>query len=156
MKGRKRHLLVDTQGLVLKALVHAADVADRDGGRLLLEAFQPDGAGFPRLRHLWVDAAYRGGFVDWVRSTWGWSVEVVKHWWTGVSKVWVFPGQEPPEKPTGFQVLKWRWIVERTLAWIGFYRRMSKDYEYLPETSTAMIYTVMSRLMLARLAARTP
>jgi len=156
VKGRKRHLLVDTQGLVLKALVHAADVADRDGGRLLLEAFQPDGAGFPRLRHLWVDAAYRGGFVDWVRSSFGWSVEVVKHWWTGVSTVWVFPGQEPPEKPTGFQVLKWRWIVERTLAWIGFYRRMSKDYEYLPETSTAMIYTVMSRLMLARLAARTP
>ena len=60
MKGRKRHLLVDTQGFVLKALVHAADIADRDGGRLLLEAFEPDRAGFPRLRHRWVDAGYRG------------------------------------------------------------------------------------------------
>lgn len=159
MKGRKRHLLVDTQGLVLKAVVHAADLPDRDGGRLLLEALgtpQPIGEQFPRLGHLWVDAAYRGGFVDWVRSRLGWSVEVVKHWWTGVSKVWVFPGQEPPEKPIGFQILKWRWIVERTFAWIGFSRRMSKDYEYLPETSEAMVYTVMCRLMLARLAAMAP
>jgi transposase len=156
VKGRKRHLLVDTQGLVLKVLVHAADVHDRDGGRLLLEAFQPNQAHFPRLAHLWVDAGYRGRFVTWVKDTLGWSVEVVKHWWTGVAKVWVFPGQEPPEKPTGFQLLKWRWIVERTFAWIGFSRRMSKDYEYLPETSEAMVYTVMSRLMLTRLAARTP
>jgi transposase len=156
VKGRKRHLLVDTEGCVLKVLVHAADVHDRDGGRLLLEAFQPDQTHFPRLAHLWVDAGYRGRFVTWVKDTLGWSVEVVKHWWTGVAKVWVFPGQEPPEKPTGFQLLKWRWIVERTLAWIGFSRRMSKDYEYLPETSEAMVYTVMSRLMLARLAARTP
>lgn len=156
MKGRKRHLLVDTQGFVLKALVHAADIADRDGGKLLLEAFEPDRARFALLRHLWVDAGYRGRFVDWVKTTLGWSVEVVKHWWTGVAAVWVFPGQEPPEKPTGFQLLKWRWIVERTFAWIGFYRRMSKDYEYLPETSEAMVYTVMSRLMLARLAAMAP
>ena len=159
MKGRKRHLLVDTQGLVLQVLVHAADIADRDGGRLLLEALQtppPISAQFPQLRHLWVDVGYRGRFVDWVKDTLGWSVDVVKHWWTGVDKVWVFPGQEVPEKPTGFQLLKWRWIVERTFAWIGFSRRLSKDYEYLPETSEAMIYTVMSRLMLARLAARTP
>jgi putative transposase len=156
VKGRKRHLLVDTQGLVLAALVHAADVTDRDGGRLLLEAAPDLRERFPLLRHLWVDVGYRGRFVAWVKETLGWSVEVVKHWWTGVDKVWVFPGQEPPEKPTGFQLLKWRWIVERTFAWIGFYRRLSKDYEYLPETSTAMVYTAMSRLMLARLAARTP
>jgi putative transposase len=109
VKGRKRHLLVDTHGLVVKVLVHAADIPDRDGGRLLLEALQtpqPVAQRFPRLRRLWVDAGYRGGFVDWVRSTLDWSVDVVKHWWTGVSTVWVFPGQEPPEKPTGFQVLK--------------------------------------------------
>src|SRR5262249_12874256 len=124
--------------------------------RLLVEAFQPCLARFPRLRHLWVDAGYRGRFVDWVARTLGWSVEVVQHWWTGVSKVWVFPGQEPPEKPVGFQLLKWRWIVERTFAWLDGYRRMSKDDEYLPETSTAMVYTVMSRLMLARLAALAP
>ena len=156
MKGRKRHLLVDTQGFVLQALVHAADVADRDGGRLLLETFLPVQGQFPRLRHLWVDVGYQGKFVDWVKQTVGWSVEVVKHWWTGVAKVWGFPGQEPPEKPVGFQLLKWRGIVERTFAWLDGYRRMSKDYEYWPETSTAMVYTVMSRLMLARLAALTP
>ena len=127
MKGRKRHLLVDTQGFVLKALVHAADVADRDGGRLLLEAFPPDRVRFPRRRHRWVDVGYRGRFVAWVRSTRDWSVDVLKHWWTGVAKVWVFPGQEPPEKPTGFQLLKWRWIVERTCAWRGCYRRMSTE-----------------------------
>ena len=103
-----------------------------------------------------MDVGYRGRFVTWVQDTLGWSVEVVKHWWTGVAKVWVFPGQEPPEKPTGFRLLKWRWIVERTFAWIGCSRRMNKDYEYLPETSAAMVYTAMSRLMLARLAARTP
>jgi putative transposase len=144
---------------VLKVLVHAADIADRDGGRLLLEALQtpqPMALQFPRLAHLWVDVGYRGRFVDWVKASLGWSVDVVKHWWTGVDKVWVFPGQEPPEKPTGFQLLQWRWIVERTFAWIGFSRRMSKDYEYLPETSEAMVYTVMSRLMLARLAAMAP
>ena len=156
MNGRKRHLLVDTQGGVLKAWVPAADVAERDGGRLLREAFPPAGAGFARLRHRWVDAAYRGGFVDGVRSTWGGSVEVVKQGWTGVSTVGVFPGQEPPEKPTGFQVLTWRGMVERPCAWIGFYRRRSKDDAYLPETSEAMVSTVMRRLMLARLAARTP
>jgi len=138
--------------------VHAADVPDRDGGRLLLEALQrrqPVAEQFPRLAQLWVDAGYRGGFVDWVKARFGWKVEVVKHWWTGVSKVWVAPGQEPPEIPAGFQVLPWRWIVERSFAWIGFSRRMSKDYEYLPETSEAMVYTVMSRLMLTRLAAMT-
>lgn len=142
MKGRQRHLLVDTQGFVLKAVVHAADIADRDGGRLLLEAFQPEQAHFPRLGHLWVDAGYRGRFVAWVQELQehlGWSVEVVTQWWTGVSGVWVAPGQEPPEKPTGFQLLKWRWIVARTFAWLGCYRRLSKDYEYLPETSTAMV-----------------
>jgi putative transposase len=159
VKGRKRHLLVATQGLVLKVLVHAADIPDRDGGRLLLDAQQapqPVAEQFPRLQHLGVDAGYRGGFLDWVRSTLDWSVAVVQHCWTGVAKVWVLPGQEPPEKPTGFQLLKWRWLVERTFAWIGFSRRMSKEYAYLPETSEAMVYTVMSRLMLARLAAMAP
>jgi transposase len=132
VKGRKRQLLVDPQGLVLKVLVPAADLHDRDGGRLLLEALQrqrPVAEQVPRRCHLWVDAGYRGRFVDWVRASLGWSVAVVQHCWTGVSKVWVFPGQEPLEKPTGFHLLKWRWLVERTFAWIGCYGRMSKEYE---------------------------
>ena len=108
--------MVDTEGLILQALVHAADVRDGTGGQWVLEALDPVQTRFPRLQHLWVDAAYRGQFVDWVKDTLGWSVEVVKHWWTGVSKVWVAPGQEPPEKPTGFHVLPRRWVVERTHA----------------------------------------
>lgn len=91
-----------------------------------------------------------------MKQTLGWSVTVSKHWWTGVSKVWVAPGQEPPEIPAGFQILPWRWIVERSLAWIGKYRRLSKDYEYLVETSEAMVYMAMSRTMLTRLARLTP
>jgi putative transposase len=138
--------------LVLKALVHSASIYDRDGGRLLLEALPELHEQFPRLQHLWVDVAYQGQFVEWVQQTFGWSVKVVKHWWTGVSKVWVFPGQEVPEIPAGFQLLKWRWIVERTFAWLGRSRRLSKDYEFLPETGAAMIYGAMCRLMLRRLA----
>jgi transposase len=143
---------VDTQGFVLKALVHPANLHDRDGGRLVLEAIPDLRQRFPRLRHLWVDAAYRGQFVDWVQATFGWSVKVVKHWWTGVGKVWVMPGQAVPEIPTGFQLLPWRWIVERTFAWLGRSRRLSKDYEFLPETGEVVIYLAMSRLMLRRLA----
>lgn len=137
---------------MLKALVHPANLHDRDGGRLRLEAVPDLPARFPRLRHLWVDAGYRGRFVLWVQQTYGWSVKVVKHWWTGVDKVWVFPGQEVPEIPAGFQVLPWRWIIERTFAWLGRSRRLSKDYEFLPETGEAMIYVAMCRLMLRRLA----
>jgi transposase len=118
----------------------------------VLDALEPVQARFPRLRHLWVDAAYRGTLVNETQARLGWGVEVVKHWWTGVSKVWVAPGQAPPEKPTGCHVLPRRWVVERTFAWLGLYRRLSKDYEYLPATSEVMAYTAMSRLMLARLA----
>lgn len=149
MKGRKRHLLVDTGGLVIKALVHAANVTDRLGGQRLLEAIPHRATALPRLRHLWVDSAYQGSFKTWVEQTLGWTVAVVKRpsrW------VWVAPGQEPPEIPGGFQVLPRRWVVERTLGWLGRWRRTSKDYEYLPETSECVIYAVMSRLMLRRLA----
>jgi len=151
VKGRKRHLLVDTEGFVLKTVVHAADIQDRDGGRLVLAAL---GETYPRLAHLWVDAGYRGRFVGWVETTLSWSVEVVQHWWTGVRGVWVPEGGEAPEIPTGFQVLPRRWVVERTFAWLGKYRRLSKDYEALPATSEALIYAAMSCMMLKRLANR--
>lgn len=151
MKGRKRHLLVDTEGLVLRAVVHAGDVQDRDGGQLVLAAIQTN---FPRLCHLWVDIGYRGRFVRWVETHLAWSVAVVKHWWTGSRGVWVPAGTEPPAIPAGFQVLPRRWVVERTFAWLGKFRRLSKDYEALPETSEALIYTAMSSHMLRRLANR--
>ncbi len=150
MKGRKRHVLVDTQGFVLKVIVHPADIHDRDGGLLLLAGNITQQ--FPRLRHIWVDMGYRGRFVQWVKATLPWSVEVSRHWWQGIKGVWVPKDQEPPSYPAGFQVLKWRWIVERTFAWLNLNRRLSKDYEFLPTTTETWIYLSMSRLMLRRLA----
>jgi putative transposase len=81
----------------------------------------------------------------------GWTLEIAKHWWTGVHTVRVRPGQEPPTIPTGFHVLPRRWVVERTLAWLGRNRRLSKDYEKLPETGETFIYMAMSRILLRRL-----
>jgi putative transposase len=149
VKGRKRHLLVDTTGLVVKALVHSAHVPDGVGGQGLLEAIADRAHALPRFRHLWVDTAYQGGFKEWVERTLGWTVAVVRRprRWS-----WVGPGQEPPEVPPGFQVLPRRWVVERTFGWLGRWRRTSKDYEYLPTTSACVIYAVMIRVMLRRLA----
>ena len=163
VKGRKRHLFVDTQGLVLKAQVHSAKVMDYEGIKTLLK--QADKA-FPRLSHLWLDGGYRGENkgAEWVEKTLGWSAELVEPqrkpapkevlmaWaeeWTkeGVKVDW-----EKFMPPQGFQVLPRRWVVERTFSWIDQNRRMSKDYERLPETGEAFIYVAMSRLMLRRLA----
>jgi hypothetical protein len=93
---------------VLHALVHPANVPDAVGGQVLLQTLPQLRERLPRLHPLWVDAAYRGQFVDWVTDTLGWRVEVVKHWWTAVSGVWVAPGQQPPEIPAGFHLLHWR------------------------------------------------
>jgi putative transposase len=132
--GRKRHLLVDTLGLILAVVVHAADVQDRDGARLVLARIK---GSFPRLRKILSDAIYNGGIAEWARQLGGWVLEVVPK----------------PERKKGepFKVMKWRWIVERTFAWLGRYRRLSKDYERQPESSEAMIYIAMIGLMLGRL-----
>lgn len=134
---------------MVKALVHPADVPDGVGGQRLLEAIAEREHALPRLHHLWVDTAYQGKFKAWVEQTLGWTVAVVRRprrWF------WVGPGQEPPEVPRGFVVLPRRWVVERSLGWIGRWRRASKDYEYLPTTSECVIYLAMSRVMLRRLA----
>jgi putative transposase len=142
--GRKRHILVDTGGLVLAARVHGADLHDRDGGRrLLAEDLRRE---LPQMELLWADGAYTGGFREWLRRRLGWRIVVPHH---RDRQLWRY-GLE--EKPRGFQVLPRRWVVERTFAWLGLSRRFSKDYERLPETSEAMIYGAMSRLMLRRLA----
>ena len=108
------------------------------------------GERFPRLSHLWLDAGYngKGKGKDWVEKALGFTTEVVRpprRW------VWVPEGQEPPPRPA-FTVLPRRWVVERTFWWLGQNRRMSKDYEWLPETGEAFIYVAMTRLMARRLA----
>ena len=163
VKGRKRHLLVDTEGFVLKARVHSAKVMDYEGIKTLLR--DADGA-FPRLSHLWLDGGYRGEDkgADWVEKTLGWSAqllerrrkpaptEVLMAWAREWAKEGVKVDLDKFMPPRGFQVLPRRWVVERTIAWIDQNRRMSKDYERLAATSEAFIYVAMSRLMLRRLA----
>lgn len=127
-------------------IVHAASISDRNAVHLVLAGVA---LLFPRLRHLWVDAGYSGTGADWVRAALGWTVEVVKRpqrW------VWLPEGAAPPLMPTGFQVLKRRWVVERTFAWVGRYRRLSKDYEVLPASEEAWIYLATTNLLLRRLA----
>jgi putative transposase len=137
---------VDTTGLVLRAVVHPANVSDRDGAYHVLEDLTQR---FPTVRHLWVDAGYAGTVVTWIEQTLGLRVTVVRK-----PRRWIRApaDQEPPPMPTGFQVLPRRWVVERTFAWLGRYRRLSKDYEALPATEEAWIHLAMSSLMLARLA----
>lgn len=149
INGRTRHVRVDTQGLIIRALVHPADLADRDGAKRLLAPLHGQ---LPRLQHIWADSAYAGKGAEWVQATLGWTLEIVKHWWTGVRWVGVGPGQEPPTIPRGFQVLPRRWVVERTFAWLVLYRRLAKDDEELPATGEALIYVAMARLMVRRLA----
>ncbi len=133
MKGRKRHIVVDTQGLLLAVVVHAANIQDRDGAKLVLRRLL---GRFLRLERLWADGAYAGKLVPWAKRTGGWRLELVPRL----------------AQQHTFQVLPRRWVVERTFAWLGRQRRLSKDYEGLPETSEAWVYTAMTGLMLRRLA----
>ena len=163
VKGRKRHLLVDTEGFVLKAKVMSAKVMDYEGIKALLDRAK---GLFPRLSHLWMEAGYSGEDkgADWVEKTLGWRVEIVRRprkpapkevlmaWarqWAneGVTVDW-----QKLLPPQGFVVLPRRWVVERTFSWIDQNRRMSKDYEQLTATSEAFIYVAMTRLMVRRLA----
>ena len=147
LSGRKRHLLVDTLGLVLKVIVHPADLQDREGAQWLLLSLQ---ASLPRLELIWADNAYLGPLQTWVWKTFGWRLEIVQK--PGGRGRWMKEEQEPPTRTPGFQVLPRRWVVERTFAWIGRNRRMSKDYQFRPATSEAWVYLSMVRVMLKRLA----
>ncbi len=112
-------------------LVHPANVQDRAGAKLLLE---PLSGTLPRLERLWADGGYAGQLADWVAEQ-GWTLEIV--------------AKDPAAR--GFQVLPKRWIVERTFAWLGKCRRLSKDYEHLVTSSAAMIRLAMIGLMVRRL-----
>jgi putative transposase len=146
ISGRKRHLLVDTEGLVIGAVLHEANIADRDGAKLLLAKISE---GLPRMEKVWADRGYNGKIGEWIKERLGWALEIVKpprRW------VRVPANEEPPPYPAGFIVLPRRWVIERTIAWIMRNRRMSRDYEFLCETTEALIYVAMTRLMLRRLA----
>jgi putative transposase len=132
VNGRKRHLVVDTLGMVVAAVVHSAGIQDRDGAKPVLRKLV---GRFPRLRKILTDGIYNGGIAEWAKELGGWIFELVVR----------------PEGETKFKVLKWRWIVERTFAWLGRYRRLSKDYEGSEASSECWIYLAMTHLMLRRL-----
>lgn len=132
VNGRKRHIMVDTLGLLLIVVVHAASTQDRDGAKLVMEKI----AGrFPRLKRIWADGGYAGHLVEWAQAFGNWILDIVKR----------SDGQK------GFVVLPRRWVVERTFAWLGRCRRLSKDYERLTQTSETIALVSMIHLMLRRL-----
>lgn len=138
VNGRKRHVLVDTLGLLLAVCVTAASTQDRDGARLLLPALAHH---WTRLRLIWADSSYAGELIEWVRQLRERrriKLEIVRR----------------SEAAKGFVALPKRWIVERTFGWLNRCRRLSKDYEYLTEASEAMIHIAMINLMVRRLARR--
>jgi putative transposase len=140
VNGRKRHILVDTLGLIWLLNVTAASIQDRDGARLLLAVLNQQ---MRRLRVIWADGGYAGVLVDWVRSLRKWG------------KVRLELVQRSAEG-RGFQRLPHRWIVERTFGWFGRWRRLSKDYEYLTETSESAVRVIMIHVMVHRLAPAKP
>jgi len=135
VKGRKRHILVDTLGLLLVVMVTVAEVQDRDGARLL---FGKLSGSCKKLRKIWVDGGYRGSLLDWVKVNFKFVLAVVLR----------------SEEQKGFVILPRRWVVERTFAWLSHQRRLSKDYEVFPKTSETFILIAMTRLMLRRLQPR--
>ena len=132
IKGRKRHIVVDTLGLLIAIVVHPANIQDRDGAKIVLKkAYQR----FCGLQIVWADSGYSGKLIDWVKVTFGSILEIVKR----------------PSNTKGFTVIQKRWIVERTFGWLNRYRRLSKDYEVLTSTSEAMAQIAMINLMVNRL-----
>lgn len=137
--GRKRHIIVDSLGLLLLVIVTTADVQDRPGGKQLLLSLK-ERLELPRLKLIWADGGYGGNpFRLWVKETFNWIWEVVKR----------------SDDVKGFKVLPRRWVVERTFGWLNNYRRLSKDYEELTETSESFIYLAMCHILVRRRAQTT-
>jgi putative transposase len=127
--------MVDTEGLLTELVVHPADISDSAGTRLVLKKAQAAGR---RLKKIWIDGGYKAGVVAWAQTDLGYELEVV----------------ERPAVGKGFQRLPRRWVVERSFAWLGRYRRFSKDYEALTETSEGLIWAAFGGTMLRRLVKR--
>jgi putative transposase len=151
VNGVKRHLLVDTLGIVVKAVITAADVGDRDAAVVLVRRL---GDGFPRLRQLWADSGYRGWFIDWAARIAGMTVQITHRRDGGFRHTWA-PADAPPRQVPRFAVIPRRWLVERTFGWLGRWRRLAKDYEYLTATSENTIYLAMSLILTRRTAKAT-
>jgi putative transposase len=132
--GRKRHVITDTVGNVLDVVVHAADIQDRDGARLLFERLWEKTR--EQVQKIWADGAYKGDLIDWVQESLDAVLDIV----------------EREEDQDGFEVLPRRWVVERTFAWLGRYRRLSKDYERCTRSSEGMIYIASIQTMAKRIA----
>jgi len=135
VRGRKRQLIVDTNGLVLRVLVHAADISDSEGGEWLLLNHL---SAFPQLEIIRVDQGYKESFCTWVATTTDWTVEVIAK----------------PADQEGFAVIPKRWVVERTFAWLGRYRQLSKEYDRRPESTEGWIYLASIDMLLKRLHPR--
>ena len=145
--GRKRHILVDTQGFMLTGVVHPANIPDREGAKLVLEAMRGT---FPRLQRIWADQGYTGTLIPWTAQHYGMTLEVVYPAFRQLKRY--APALLPDlGYAPGFRVVPKRWIVERTFSWLGRHRRMSKEYERLASTAEAFVYLVGIRLLLARL-----
>lgn len=155
MSGRKRHILVDTMGNLLKVKVHPANISESVGGQMLLSSL---GTAFARLSHVWVDRGYKRTFADWVEQALHWTMTVVQAPYRPrgetAQAIRQLIGDAAFEQrfAKGFRLLPRRWVVERTFAWFGKQRRLSKDYEFLSVTEETWIYLTMSRIMLRRLA----
>jgi putative transposase len=154
---------VDTQGLVLKVKASGAPVGERSGAQELLK---PLAGQFPRLQVVWADQGYSGEDLEaWMQEQLGWRLEIVRRTspQEQQEQIWATARQRQKEGASvmemwaglsygrGIEVLPRRWVVERTFAWLSKCRRLSKDYEFLPQSSEAMIYLTMTRLMLKRL-----
>jgi putative transposase len=128
IKGRKRHIVVDTLGLILAVVIHTASIHDSNGATQTLQALKVKYLGC--IKKIFADSGYIGDLIDWAKQFLGFEIEIVKR-----------------TEEHKFKVVPKRWIVERTFAWISFHRRLSKDYERLTETSVAFIQISMIRLM---------
>ena len=134
MKGRKRHIVTDTGGLLVGAEVHPADLQDRDGAGLVIEAIHQL---FPWLRHLFADSVYNGPKLSGTLAKFGdWTIEIVKR----------------AADAAGFQLLPRRWVVERTFAWLNRNRRLAKDFEASIASAKAWVYIASVQLLVRRLS----
>jgi len=142
---------VDTNGYLIDVKVHSADIQDREGAVPLLESAKHK---CPRVKAVFADAGYTGFLKAWMKENLGWDLLVVKR---PMFKRQIF-GQEIvlPDTSTkgrsGFPILPKRWVVERTFAWLGRYRRLSKDYEQLCDTGESLIQMASARLIMSRFA----